>query len=107
MEQWEEEKVMEPTLPPKNLIQDSEQNEENGYQVLDCKKTKINDTKEPNFHKNSLKEEILQIITENFMEMILEMVNQTYKMHSRNFKTPKIKNEKTQKKINKLIGAFK
>jgi hypothetical protein len=57
--------------PPKNnLIQDAEANEENGYPVLDSNKTKINDAKEPNdAHKNSLKEEILQVITENFMEI--------------------------------------
>jgi hypothetical protein len=37
----------------------------------------INNAKEPNdAHKNILKEEILQVITENFMEMILDMVNQ-------------------------------
>jgi hypothetical protein len=51
-----------------NLIQDSEGNEENGYPVPDSKKTKINDAKEPNkVHKNNLKEEILQVITENFI----------------------------------------
>jgi hypothetical protein len=27
-------------------------------------------------HKNTLKKEILQAITENFMEMLLDMVNQ-------------------------------
>jgi hypothetical protein len=59
-----------------NLIQDSEGNEENGYPVLGFNKTKINDTKEPNdVHKNNHKEEILQVITENFMEMILDTVN--------------------------------
>jgi hypothetical protein len=31
-----------------NLIQDAEENEENGYPVPDSNKTKINDTKEPN-----------------------------------------------------------
>jgi hypothetical protein len=58
--------------PPKNnLIQDSEGNEENGYPVLYSNNTNINDTKVSNdFHKNILKEEILQVITENFMEMI-------------------------------------
>jgi hypothetical protein len=47
--------------PPKNnLIQDSEGNEENGYQVPDSNKTKINDAKEPNdVHQNTLKEDIL------------------------------------------------
>jgi hypothetical protein len=45
-----------------NLIQDSETNEENRYQVLDSNKTKINDDKEPNdVHKNFLKENILQV----------------------------------------------
>jgi hypothetical protein len=52
--------------PPKNnLIQDSEGNEENENPVPDSNKTKINDF---------LKEEILQVITENFMEMLLDMV---------------------------------
>jgi hypothetical protein len=61
------------STPQNNLIKDSEGNEENGYPVPDSNKTKINDTKEPNnVHKNTLKEEI----TENFMEMILDMVNQ-------------------------------
>jgi hypothetical protein len=64
--------------PPKNnLIQDSEGNEENWYPVLDSNKTKKNDTKEPNnAHKNIIKEEILQVITENFIEMLLDMANQ-------------------------------
>jgi hypothetical protein len=60
-----------------NLIQDSEGNEENRYPVLDSNKTKINYAKEPNeAHQNSLKEEILQGITDNFMEMLLDVVNQ-------------------------------
>jgi hypothetical protein len=63
--------------PQNNLIQDSNGNEENRYPVPDSNKTKTNDTKESNdVHKNILKEEILQVITENFMEMILDMVNQ-------------------------------
>jgi hypothetical protein len=38
---------------------------------------KINYVKEPNeAHKNNLKDEILQVINENFIEMILDMVNQ-------------------------------
>jgi hypothetical protein len=37
---------------------------------------------------NTLKEEI----SEKFMGKILDMVNQNIKIHSRNFKTPKIKN---------------
>jgi hypothetical protein len=66
-------------FPPKNkLVQDSEGNEENGYQDPDSNKTKINYTKEPNkAHKNTLKEEILQVIDEHFIEMLLDMVNQS------------------------------
>jgi hypothetical protein len=64
--------------PPKNkLIQDSEGIEENGYPLPDSNKTKINKPKEPNeAHKNILKEEILKVITENFMEMLLDKVKQ-------------------------------
>jgi hypothetical protein len=64
--------------PSKNkLVQDSEGNEENRYPDPDSNKTKINYAKEPNeAHKNILKEEILQVITENFMQMLLDMVNQ-------------------------------
>jgi hypothetical protein len=46
---------METTLI-KKIIQDSEDNEENGHTVLTPNKTKINDTKEPsNAHKKSSK----------------------------------------------------
>jgi hypothetical protein len=59
------------------LVQDSEQNEENTYPARDSNKTKINYTKEPNkAHKNIPKEEILQIINENFIEMLLDMVKE-------------------------------
>jgi hypothetical protein len=65
-------------------------NEENGKPVPEPKKTMINDHKETrNAHKNTLKEEILQETTENFVEKILHIVNKMYKMYSRNFKTPK------------------
>jgi hypothetical protein len=66
VEQWEDKKEMETILPTKNnLIQDWERNEENGYPVPESHKTNINDTMETNdVHKNSLKEEILQVIIE-------------------------------------------
>jgi hypothetical protein len=75
MERWKRD---EKHSPPKNKsVQDSEGNEENGYPVPYSNKTKINYPKEPNkVHKNTLKEEILQEITENFMEMLLDKVNQ-------------------------------
>jgi hypothetical protein len=60
--------------PPNNkLVQETEGNEENIYPDPDSNKTKINYAKEPNeAHKNILKEEILQVITENFMAMLLD-----------------------------------
>jgi hypothetical protein len=63
--------------PPKNkLVQESEGNEENGYPDQDSNKTKINYDKDPKeAHKKALKEEILQVITENFVAMLLDMVN--------------------------------
>jgi hypothetical protein len=65
--------------PPKNkVVQDLEWDEENGYPDTDSNKTKINYTKEPNeAHKHTLKEEILQVINENFIDTILDMVNQS------------------------------
>jgi hypothetical protein len=54
----------------------------------------INDTKKhSDAHKNTLKEEI----TEKFKK-ILDMVIQMYNMHSRKFKTPKIKNMRRHRK---------
>jgi hypothetical protein len=66
-----------PSPPQNKVVQDLEWNEENGYQDPASNKTKINYTKEPNeAHKNNLKEEILQLISENFIEMLLDFVNQ-------------------------------
>jgi cell division ATPase FtsA len=90
VEIWKEEVVETTLLKKSNSIEESVENEENGYPVPDPNKTMINVTEEPSdAYKKSLKEEILQEITEKLMEKILDMVN---KMHSRNFKTPKIKN---------------
>jgi hypothetical protein len=59
----------------KILVQEPEGNEENSYSDPDSNKMKINYAKEPNEAlKNNLKEEILQIINENFIQMILDMV---------------------------------
>jgi hypothetical protein len=61
----------------KNLVQEPEGNEENRYSGPDSKTLKINYAKEPNeAYKNNLKDEILQVINENFIEMILDKVNQ-------------------------------
>jgi endo-alpha-1,4-polygalactosaminidase (GH114 family) len=58
-------------------------------------------------HKNILTEEILQVINENFMEMLLDMVNQNVQEALKKFQDTKNKEyEKTQKQINELIGAL-
>jgi hypothetical protein len=91
-----------------NLIQDSEGNEENGYLVPDSNKTNINDAKKPNdAHKNNLKEEILQVKIENFMEMSLDRFNQNIQEALKKFQHTKNKEyKKTQKQKNELIGAL-
>jgi hypothetical protein len=90
------------------LVQDSAGNEENGYPDPDSNKTKINYTKELNeAHKNTLKEEILQVINESFIEMLLDMVNQNVQEAFKKFQDNKNKEyEKIQKQINEIIGAL-
>jgi hypothetical protein len=76
--------------------------------VPDSNKTKINYDKETNeAHKNIQEEEILQVITENFMEMLLDMVNQNIGEALKKFHNNKNNEyEKTQKQINELLGAL-
>jgi hypothetical protein len=85
--------------PHKNkLVQDSEGSEENRYPVPNSNKTKINYTKEPNVaQQNILKEEILQVINENFIECYQTWSTKTYRRNSRNSKTRKIKNMRKQR----------
>jgi hypothetical protein len=94
--------------PKNNLIQYSEGNEEKEYPVPDSNKTKINCPKKSNKgHKNTMKEEILQVITENFMEMLQDMVNQKIQEALKKFHdTTNKEYEKTQKKINEYIGVL-
>jgi 5'-deoxynucleotidase YfbR-like HD superfamily hydrolase len=68
----------------------------------------INDNKKPNdAHKNILKEEIVQVITENFIELLLDMVNQNIQEALKKFQDNKNKEyEKTQKQINDIIGVL-
>jgi hypothetical protein len=77
--------------PPQNkLVQEPEGNEENRYPDPDSNKTKINYSKEPKeAHKSKLKEEILQEITKNFMEMLLDMVNQNIQEGLKEFQEDK------------------
>jgi hypothetical protein len=94
---------------PKNkVVQDLEQNEENGHTDPDFNKTKINYTKEPNEeHKTTLKEEILQVVNENFIEMLLDMFNQNVQEALRKFQDDKTQEyQKTQKQINEIIEAL-
>jgi hypothetical protein len=90
------------------FLKDSEGNEDSIYKDPDTKKTKINYTKEPNeAHKNILKEEILKVIIENFIEMLLDMVNQNVYEAIKKFQDNKNKEyEKAQKQINELIEAL-
>jgi hypothetical protein len=88
------------------LIQDSHGNEESGCPGQESNKTKINYSKEPNkAHKNNLKEEILQVISKNFMEMLLDKVNQNIREALKKFQDNKIYMRR-QKQINELIEAL-
>jgi F0F1-type ATP synthase membrane subunit b/b' len=54
-----------------------------------------------------LKEEILQVITENSIEMLLDMVNQNVQDTLKKIQDKKNKEyEKTQKQISELIGGL-
>jgi hypothetical protein len=54
-----------------------------------------------------VKEEILQVINENFIEMLPDMVNQNVQEALKKFQDNKTKEyEKTQKQINKIIGVL-
>jgi hypothetical protein len=64
------------TLQKNNSILDSAGNEENGYPVPDFNKTMISVIKEPSNTPQKTLKEILDDISEKFMEKILDMVNQ-------------------------------
>jgi hypothetical protein len=51
----------------------------------------INELSDAHKKKKSLKEEIMEDITEKFMEKQQDLKTRKYKMHSRNFKTSQIK----------------
>jgi predicted transcriptional regulator len=76
-------------------------NEENGQSVPDLKETMINVTNDPSdTHIKTLKEEILEDITETFMEKILDMVNQNVQDALKKFHDTKNKgHEKTRNKV--------
>jgi flagellar biosynthesis GTPase FlhF len=68
---------------------------------------KINYAKEPNkAHKNNLKEDILQVFNENFIEMILDMVNQNVQVTLKKFQDNKNREfEKAQEQIKETVEA--
>jgi hypothetical protein len=104
LEIWEKKKGRKLFPPKHKVLQDVEWNEENGYADPGSNKTKINYTKEPKeAHKNTLKEEILQVINEKFTEMLVDMVKQSVQKALKKFQEDKNKDyEKTQKQINEL-----
>jgi uncharacterized phage infection (PIP) family protein YhgE len=94
--------------PSKKLVQEPEGNEKNRYSDPDSNKMKINYVKEPNeAHKNNLKEEILQVINEKFIEMILDMVNQNVQETLKTFQDKKNREfEKAQEEVKETIEAL-
>jgi hypothetical protein len=89
----------------KKLVQEPEGNEENRYSDSDSNKMKINYAKGPNeAHKNNLKEDILQVLNENFIEMILDMVNQNMQKTLKTFQDNKNREfEKAKEEIKETI----
>jgi cell division protein FtsX len=83
-------------------------NKEKGYLLLDLNKPMIYVTKEPsNSHIITLKEEILEDITEKFMEKLLDMANQNVQDALKKFQDTKNKeHEKKQKQIKELRENF-
>jgi uncharacterized protein Yka (UPF0111/DUF47 family) len=69
---------------------------------------KINYAKEPNeAHKNNLKEEILQVINKNIIEMTLDMVNQSVHETLKKFQDNNNRQfEKAREEIKETIEAL-
>jgi molecular chaperone DnaK (HSP70) len=92
----------------KKLVQEPKGNEENRYPDPDSNKMRINYAKEPNeAQKNNLKEDILQVLIENFIEMILDMVNQNVQETLKKFQGNKnTEFEKAPEQIKETIEAL-
>jgi hypothetical protein len=82
-----------------NSIEDLEGNEENGYPVPDPKKTLINITNEPSdSHKKKIsKKKSWKKSLRNSWKRYKTWLTRMHKIHSRNFKTPKIRNRRTHR----------
>jgi hypothetical protein len=86
------EKTGKPFPHGKKLVQEPEENEENRYLDPSSNKMKINYAKNPNeTHKNSLKENLLQVLNENFIEMILDIVTKKEQETLKKFQDNKTK----------------
>jgi uncharacterized protein YeaO (DUF488 family) len=93
--------------PSNKLVQEPEGNEENRNSDSDSKKTKINYAKELNeAHKNKLKE-VLQVINENFIGLILDMVNQNIQETLKKFLDNQNRQfDKAQEQIKETVEAL-
>jgi hypothetical protein len=92
----------------KKLVQEPEGNEENRYSDPDSNKMMINYAKEHNEDKkNNIKEEIIQVNNENFIEMILHMVKQNVQETPKKFQNNKNRElENAQVEIKGTIKAL-
>jgi hypothetical protein len=92
----------------KKLVQEPEGNEENRYSDPDSNKMQINYAKEPNeAQKNNLKEDIQQVLNENFIQMILDTVNQNVQETLNIFQDNKNKEfEKAKEELKETIEAL-
>jgi chromosome segregation ATPase len=92
----------------KKLVQEPEGNEKNRNSDPDSNKMRINYAKGPNeAHKNNLKEDILQVLNENFIGMILDRVNQNVQETLKKFQHNKNREfEKTKEEIKETIEAL-
>jgi hypothetical protein len=102
------EKTGKPVSPQQKISKGTKGNEGNRYSDPDSNKMKINYAKEPNeAHKNNLKEEMLQVIKENFVKMILDMVTQNVQETFKKFQDNKNREfEKAQEEIKETIEAL-
>jgi Ni,Fe-hydrogenase I large subunit len=92
----------------KKLVQEQKGNEENRYSDPDCNKMKINYAKGPNeAHKSNLKEDILQELNENFIEMILDRVSQNVQETLMKFQDNKNREfEKAKEEIKETVETL-
>jgi hypothetical protein len=98
------------TLQKKNSIEDLVGSEENAYSVPDTNKIMINVTNElSGVPEKSLKEEILEQVTEKLMEKLKTWLTRKYKIYSRNFKahTHQKKLKKNLPKIQKHLDELR